>query len=89
MMSGLFSKPEKPALPPGPDPETVAAQRRQEQRVESRERDSAAQIAARKRARRSGGNRLLLADRENPFLGIPENESLGPGYSRRSANRTV
>ena len=87
-MSGLFSKPSPPPPPPGPDPETVAAQRRQEERVEARERDLAAQIAARKRARRSSGRRLLLSDRENPFLGIPDNETLGPGYSRRGAGRT-
>ena len=86
-MSSIFSKPKPPPAPPGPDPEMVRAQREQEERIANRERQSEQQIAARKRARRTGGRRMLLADRDNPFLGIPSQNTLGPGtYSRRSAN---
>jgi hypothetical protein len=46
-------------------------------------------MAARKRARRTGGNRLLLADRENPFMGVPTQQTLGPTYNRSRAGINV
>ena len=51
-MSGLFSAPKMPAAP-GPDPELLRRQQDQEARLEAQERQSAEEIAARKRARRS------------------------------------
>ena len=57
--------------PPAPDPELVAAQKRQEERLEAEEAQKAAAIAARQRARRVGGQRLLLSmDRETPQTGV-------------------
>ena len=88
IISGLFKAPKPPPAPPGPDPELRAAQREQEQRQEARERQSQREISARKRARRTGGRRLLLADRENPFLGVPTQTTLGPSFSRSEAGRT-
>lgn len=57
--------------PPAPDPELVAAQKRQEERLEADEAQKAAAIAARQRARRVGGQRLLLSmERETPQTGV-------------------
>ena len=82
-MGGIFSKPSPPPPPPGPDPEMLRAQREQEARLEAREAQSQREISARKRARRTGGTRMLLAQRDNPFLGVPSQTTLGPsGYSR-------
>tara|TARA_Y100001934_G_scaffold180165_1_gene213135 strand:- start:1896 stop:2177 length:282 start_codon:yes stop_codon:yes gene_type:complete len=89
IIGGLFSKPKPPPPPPGPDPEMLKAQREQEARIEAREQQSQREIAARKRARRSGGNRALLAQRENPFLGVPSQTTLGPApFSRSGAGST-
>jgi hypothetical protein len=88
-MGGIFSKPSAPPAPPGPDPEMLKAQREQEARIEAREAQSQREIASRKRARRSGGNRALLAQRDNPFLGVPSQTTLGPApYSRSGAGTT-
>ena len=86
--SAIFSRPKPPPPPPGPDPAMLKAQREQEERIAAREAQSARELAARKRARRSGGNRALLAQRDNPFLGIPTQTTLGTGYSR-SGERTT
>lgn len=56
-MSNLFKTPKAPA----PDPELVAAQKRQEERLASQEEQQMRQIAARQRARRVGGQRMLLS----------------------------
>ena len=90
VVSSIFGKPEAPPAPPGPDPELVKKQEEQEERLQARELDSQKQIAARKRARRRGGSRMLLAERENPALGIPDKTTLGPeSYSRRDMDRVV
>lgn len=66
-MSGLFSTPSAPA----PDPELKAAQARQEATLEQQEREKRLQIAARQRARRVGGQRMLLSKtREDAEQGI-------------------
>ena len=88
-MSGLFSSPKMPAAP-GPDPELLRRQREQEERLEAQERQSAEEIAARKRARRSAGNRqLIFGMRENPYEGVPAQSTFGPTFSRESQGRTV
>jgi len=72
-MGFLMSRPRAPA-PASVAPETVAAQERQEQRIESEERRQKAQMAASIRARRRGGQRMLLSsDRDEPRLGITSN----------------
>jgi len=89
IISGLFSTPKAPPPPPGPDPAMLKAQREQEARLEAREQQSQREISARKRARRTGGNRALLAQRDNPFLGVPSQTTLGPApYSRGGAGTT-
>jgi len=66
-VSGLFSTPSAPA----PDPELKAAQARQEATLEQQEREKRLQIAARQRARRVGGQRMLLSKtREDAEQGI-------------------
>lgn len=88
-MGAIFSKPTPPPAPPGPDPAMVKAQQEQEARLEARESQSQREISARKRARRTGGRRALLSQRDNPFLGVPSQTTLGPaGYSRSSAGTT-
>jgi hypothetical protein len=68
-----MSAPAAPA-PQAIAPETVAAQERQEQRIEAEEVKQQAQMASRTRARRGGGQRMLLSMyREEPRLGIPSN----------------
>ena len=90
VVSSIFSKPKPPPPPPGPDPEMIKAQQEQEARLEAREQQNQREIAARKRARRTGGTRLLLAQRDNPFLGIPQQTTLGPSpFSRSQANTTT
>ena len=88
-MGGIFSAPKPPPPPPGPDPEMLRAQREQEERLEARERESQRELASRKRARRTGGNRLLLANRDNPFMGVPSQQTLGPTYNRSRAGINV
>lgn len=66
-MSGLFSTPKAPA----PDPELKEAQERQEAMLEQQEKEKRMQIAARQRARRVGGQRMLLSKtREDAEQGI-------------------
>lgn len=56
---------------PAPDPELKAAQERQEARLEEQEQQKMRQISARQRARRVGGQRMLLSmEREVPQTGI-------------------
>lgn len=59
-MGGLFSA--KAPAPPAPDPAIAAAQARQEARLAEEERSKKAQIAARQRARQTGGMRMLLSE---------------------------
>ena len=61
-MSNLF-KPKMPAMPTAEQvaPEVTAAQKRQEERLEAQEQLQAKQLAARQRARRMGGSRMLLS----------------------------
>ena len=56
-MSGLFKRPKAPK----PDPKMIEAQERAEARAEAAERELQEQISARKRARRTGGLRMLLS----------------------------
>lgn len=66
-MSGLFKTPSAPA----PDPELKEAQERQEAMLEQQEKEKRMQIAARQRARRVGGQRMLLSKtREDAEQGI-------------------
>lgn len=68
-MSGLFSTPSAPR----PDPELKAAQDRQEKMLDDQEKQKRMQIAARQRARRVGGQRMLLSKtREDAEQGIQE-----------------
>lgn len=72
-MSGLFKTPK----PPAPDPELKEAQERQEKMLDDQEKQKRMQIAARQRARRIGGQRMLLSKtREDAEQGITE--TLGP-----------
>lgn len=56
-MGGIFSKPKAPR----PDPSIAAAQKKQEERLAQQETEQKRQIAARSRARRTGGLRLLMS----------------------------
>lgn len=68
-MGSLFSTPKQP----GPDPELEASQKRQEARLEAEEREKRLKISARQRARRTGGQRLLLSPvRADAEKGIQE-----------------
>jgi hypothetical protein len=68
-VSGLFSTPSAPR----PDPELKAAQDRQEKMLDDQEKQKRMQIAARQRARRVGGQRMLLSKtREDAEQGIQE-----------------
>lgn len=64
-MGGIFSKPKAPT----PDPSIEKAQKRQEERLEQQETEQKQQIAARARARRSGGLRLLMSP------GVPQQQT--------------
>ncbi len=58
---------------PGPDPKVAEVQAKQEAQLDQQEREKMAQIAARQRARRVGGRRMLLSPmRENAETGIKE-----------------
>ena len=73
-MSGLFGGGSKVSEP---DPELVAAQKRQEQQVEAEARDKRMKLAAQRRARYVGGQRVLLSKtRQDAEQGITE--TLGP-----------
>ena len=77
-MGGLFGGKSETPRPPEPDPELKAAQDRQEARLAEEERQKRAEIAARRRARQIGGQRMLLSpERENPQTGI--DTTLGAG----------
>jgi len=76
-MGGLFKAPKAPT-PEQLAPETVAAQKRQEARLAEDERQQKAQLAAQRRARQVGGQRMLLSpEREDARLGIQT--TLGSG----------
>lgn len=63
----------KTPKPPAPDPELKAAQERQETRLDAQEEQKMRQIASRQRARRVGGQRMLLSmERETPQTGIQD-----------------
>ena len=73
-MGGLFSSPKMPQVAP----ETTAAQARQEARLAEEERQQKAQLAAQRRVRQIGGQRMLLSpEREDARLGI--RTTLGSG----------
>lgn len=65
-MSGLFgsSKVQQP------DPELAEAQERQEKRLEAEDKAKRQKLAANRRARMVGGQRMLLASREDAEQGI-------------------
>jgi len=64
-------------------------QQEQDARLETKERQSQQEIAARKRARRQSGRRLLLSDDgDNALLGVPTQETLGPDFSRSNSGNT-
>jgi len=89
-MGGIFSKPKAPPPPPGPDPEMLRRQEQQEARLEARERQSQREIASRKRARRQRGARQLLSkERYDPYLGVPDDTTLGTDFERKDLNRLV
>lgn len=76
-MGGLFRGPKAPT-PAQVAPETTAAQQRQEARLAEEERQQKAQLAAQRRSRQIGGQRMLLSpERENARLGIQT--TLGSG----------
>lgn len=63
----------KTPKPPAPDPELKAAQERQEARLDAQEEQKMRQIASRQRARRVGGQRLLLSmERDTPEGGVQD-----------------
>ena len=78
-MGSLFG-----SKPRGPSAAEIAAQRRQEARLAKQEKRADAQeaskqrqIAAGQRARRTGGLRMLLADREDAQLGLKSTLGVG------------
>ena len=80
-MGGLFSSPSIPAPPPAPTPDPAVAenQKKQEERLAAQEQAQQKRLQATKRARQTGGMRLLFSqERQNPMLGITS-ESLGSG----------
>jgi hypothetical protein len=79
-MGGLFGG----SKPRGPSAAEIAAQQRQEarltkqeKRADSQEASKQRQIAASQRARRTGGLRMLLADREDAQLGLKNTLGVG------------
>lgn len=77
-MGGLLSPKTRAPAPPPPDPEIAAAQQRQEERLDADEQQKMRAISARKRARRTGGKRMLLSTaRQNAETGIQS--TLGGG----------
>lgn len=63
----------KTPKPPAPDPELKAAQERQEARLDAEEEQKMRAIASRQRARRVGGQRLLLSmERDTPEGGVQD-----------------
>lgn len=75
-MGGIFSSPK----PPAPDPSIAESQRKQEEilkkqekRTAEKERLAGNQLMSRRRALRSGGQRMLLAsNRDNAQTGIDD-----------------
>jgi len=66
-VSGLFKTPK----PPAPYSELKEAQERQEKMLDDQEKQKRMQIAARQRARRIGGQRMILSKtREDAEQGI-------------------
>jgi len=71
-MTGIMRPPA-----PTPDPEIAVAQDRQEARLAEEERSKMAQISARRRARMTGGRRMLLSPmRDDPEKGIQDTLSV-------------
>nr|AKH47286.1 hypothetical protein [uncultured marine virus] len=75
-MGGVFSSPK----PPAPDPSIAESQRKQEEilkkqekRTAEKERLAGDQLMSRRRALRSGGQRMLLAsNRDNAQTGVDD-----------------
>jgi len=73
-MGGIFSKPKAPA----PDPSIKEAQDKQQARLDRQETEQKAQIAARRRTRRTGGLRLLMSPERQDQAG-GQSTKLGGG----------
>lgn len=68
-MGGLFGGGTPSA--PAPDPKIAEAQERQEERLDAQEEQKMRQLESRRRARRIGGQRMLLSsERETPQTGV-------------------
>lgn len=72
-MGSLFKSPK----PPAPDPELKAAQEKQEAMLEQQEKEKKMQIAAKTKAQKYGGYRLLLS-KERPLAETGIKTTLGP-----------
>lgn len=83
-MGGLL--PGRSKAPPGPSREELDKQEEREERAEAGEAREKRKIASKARSRRSGGQRLLMAqDRDNPALGNEMGDTtLGPGRNPRA-----
>lgn len=89
-MAGIFSSPKTPPPPPGPDPELLAKQKAQEERLERQEMDRKREIASRRRARSGAGKRgLIFQARLDPNLGVPTATTLGPSANRNPDSRAT
>jgi hypothetical protein len=79
-MGGIFSGPPSP--PPAPDISAISA--RQDAATASREASQRRGVAARARARRTGGARQLVSQvRPTPTLGLPDAQQRTLGAARR------
>ena len=74
-MGGVFSKPKPP---PRPAPVVNTAVEDENKRLKAEKAEKNKQMQSKLRARRVGGQRMLLSeDRENPALGIMGGSTLG------------
>ncbi len=74
-MGGVFSKPKPP---PRPAPVVNTAAEDENKRLKAEKAEKNKQMQSKLRARRVGGQRMLLSeDRENPALGIMGGSTLG------------
>ena len=74
-MGGVFSRP-KPAPRPAPVVNTAVEDENRRLKAEKAEKNK--QMQSKLRARRAGGQRMLLSEeRENPSLGIMGGSTLG------------
>ena len=74
-MGGVFSKPKPP---PRPAPIVNTAVEDENRRLKAEKAEKNKQLQAKLRARRAGGQRMLLSEeRENPSLGIMGTNTLG------------